>query len=73
MLIFSGRSSALLVWKREHGVTLAVTGEKDAIEVEERRMFNFLHGLGIRYLRVMGRDYSTEPHHWAQCGYDRAN
>lgn len=50
---------ALLVWKREHGVTLAVTGEKDAIEVEERRMFNFLHGLG----ETLQRDNSPSSMH----------
>ncbi len=37
---------ALLAWRREHGLAVTAKGEKDAIEVEERRMFNFLHGLG---------------------------
>ena len=50
---------ALLLWKREHGVVVAVKDEKDAIEVEERRMFNFLHGLG----ETLQRDNSPSSMH----------
>ena len=50
---------ALLLWKREHGVVVAVKDEKDAIEVEERRMFNFLRGLG----ETLQRDNSPSSMH----------
>ncbi|MEX2581126.1 MAG: GAF domain-containing SpoIIE family protein phosphatase [Verrucomicrobiales bacterium] len=37
---------AMVVWRREHDVRRAIQLEKEKIEVEERRMFGFLHGLG---------------------------
>ncbi|MAS95940.1 MAG: hypothetical protein CMO55_22270 [Verrucomicrobiales bacterium] len=37
---------AAILWWREHRRVTQVKEEKDAIEVEERRMFGFLHGLG---------------------------
>ncbi|MEM7602715.1 MAG: hypothetical protein AAF357_15030, partial [Verrucomicrobiota bacterium] len=37
---------AFSLWFREHRKLTAVAREKDEIEVEERRMFGFLHGLG---------------------------
>lgn len=50
---------ALLLWNREHSAVAAVKDEKDAIEVEERRMFNFLHGLG----ETLQRDNSPASMH----------
>lgn len=37
---------AISLWFREHRKLTEVAREKDEIEVEERRMFGFLHGLG---------------------------
>lgn len=37
---------AISIWFREHRKLTAVAREKDEIEIEERRMFGFLHGLG---------------------------
>jgi len=37
---------AFLIWLRERRARFRVASEKNAIEVEERRMFGFLHGLG---------------------------
>jgi len=34
------------LWRHEHSALRKIAEEKDAIEVEERRMFGFLHGLG---------------------------
>ncbi len=39
-------STAVFVWLQERRALTRVARERDAIEIEERRMFNFLHGLG---------------------------
>jgi hypothetical protein len=44
MVILAG--VAVFLWRKEHLSALRFASEKDAIEVEERRMFGFLHGLG---------------------------
>lgn len=36
----------VLLWKHEHSALQRIAREKTEIEVEERRMFGFLHGLG---------------------------
>ena len=37
---------AILLWGNEHRAAVRIAREKEEIEVEERRMFDFLHGLG---------------------------
>jgi sigma-B regulation protein RsbU (phosphoserine phosphatase) len=44
ILALAGLSFSL--WFREHRKFAVVSREKDEIEIEERRMFGFLHGLG---------------------------
>lgn len=44
ILLLAGAAGYL--WFREHSAVERIAQEKDAIEVEERRMFGFLHGLG---------------------------
>lgn len=44
ILLFAGL--AVFLWYREHRKLTEVAREKAEIEVEERRMFGFLHGLG---------------------------
>ena len=39
-------ATAVFVWLRERRALTRVARERDAIEIEERRMFDFLHGLG---------------------------
>jgi len=39
-------ATAFFVWTRERRALTRVARERDAIEIEERRMFHFLHGLG---------------------------
>jgi len=47
-IIFLGGIAALLLWRREHFERERVEAEKTEIEVEEKRFFGFLHGLGER-------------------------
>ncbi|MEM6278978.1 MAG: GAF domain-containing protein, partial [Verrucomicrobiota bacterium] len=46
ILILTLGALAFSLWFREHRKLATVAREKDEIEVEERRMFGFLHGLG---------------------------
>ncbi len=46
ILLVLAVSTAVFVWLRERRALTRVARERDAIQIEERRMFNFLHGLG---------------------------
>jgi phosphoserine phosphatase RsbU/P len=46
VLLVLAVSTAVFVWLRERRALTRVARERDAIQFEERRMFNFLHGLG---------------------------
>ncbi len=46
IIILALGAFAFSLWFREHRKLTVVSREKDEIEIEERRMFGFLHGLG---------------------------
>ncbi len=46
VLIIAIAAVAVLLWLREHRLAQRLEEEKIQIEIEERRMFGFLHGLG---------------------------
>ena len=46
ILLVLAVSTSVFVWLRERRALTRVARERDAIQIEERRMFNFLHGLG---------------------------
>ena len=46
-VILGGIALFAFLWNQEHNMLRRVSREKEEIEIEEHRMFDFLHGLGV--------------------------